>query len=268
MRKLFLAAMLAASCAALRADFTYQQTTQMTGGALFEMMKTLGPLARQAREPNVSTVIVKGNRMATVRKDQIQVMDLDKETITEIDTAKKQYSVMTFAQMKEAMQNAMARAQQQQQKQKSAPQNADLNFKVSAKATGQTKTINGVSAREVVLDMVTEATDKDSGKTGGMNISIDNWLGTVPGYAEVQAFYRKMGEKMGYAFGSGMAQMPMMSPETLKGFEAAGKEMAKVEGFPVESIMKMYGSGDGSDLGAQLQNARQQQQQQQQQGKE
>src|SRR5712691_1529741 len=121
MRQLFLAAILAASCATVRADFTYQQTSQMTGGALFEMMKALGPLARQSREPNVSTVIVKGNRMATVGKDHTTIMDLDKETITEIDAAKKQYSVVTFAQMKEAMQNAMARAQQQKQKQKGAP---------------------------------------------------------------------------------------------------------------------------------------------------
>src|SRR5437016_11805690 len=114
MRKLFLTAILAASCSLLSAEFTYQQTSQMTGGALFEMMKLAGPFARQAREPNVSTVIVKGNRMATVRKDQVSIIDLDKETITEVDVAKKQYSVMTFAQMKEAMEKMLAQAQARQ----------------------------------------------------------------------------------------------------------------------------------------------------------
>src|SRR6266849_5458648 len=114
MRKLFLAAMLAAGCSTLSAEFTYQQTSQMTGGALFDMLKMAGPFAKQAREPNVSTVIVKGNRMATVRKDQVTIIDLDKESITEIDTAKKQYSVVTFAQMKEAMEKMLAQAQSRQ----------------------------------------------------------------------------------------------------------------------------------------------------------
>jgi hypothetical protein len=245
MRKLFLTGMLAASCCLLRAEFTYQQTTQMTGGALFEMMKMAGPFARQAREPNVSTVIVKGNRMATVRKDQTTIIDLDKETITEIDTAKKQYSVVTFAQMKEATEKMAAQAQARQ-KGKAAPNGTEMNYKVSAKATGQTKIINGISAREVVMQMVTEITDQNQSQ-GSMNITIDNWLGSVPGYEEVQAFHRKMGEKMGYAFASGMVQMAAMRPEAIKGLEQAGKEMAKVEGVPMQSIMKMGGAGDASN---------------------
>jgi hypothetical protein len=272
MRKVFLTVILAASCSVVSAEFTYQQTSQMTGGALFEMMKSLGPLAKQAREPNVSTVIVKGNRMATVSKDRVTVVDLDKESITEIDLAKKQYSVVTFAQMKEAMEKMLAQAQARQKgKAPAAPAdqpNVDLNYKVSAKATGQTKTVNGISAREVVMEMAMEATDQQTAAAGSMNITIDNWLGNVPGYDEVQAFHRKMGEKMGYAFGSGMTQMAAMRPETLKGFEQVGKEMAKVEGVPVQSIMKMGGSGanpgDGANSGAaqsQQQQARQQSQQ-------
>ena len=265
MNRVYVAAVLMGCAGALRADFTYQQTTQVTGGAMVEMLKLAGPFARQAREPQVSTVIVKGNRMATVRKDQTTVIDLDKETVTEIDNAKKQYSVVTFQQMKQAMEDAIARAQQQKGKQQDAASTAEANVKVNAKATGQTKSINGISAREVVVEMAMEATDKQTGKSGDMTITLDNWLGDVPGYQEVQAFHRKMGEKMGYTAGSAMAQMPMMRPEMMKGLEAAGKEMAKVQGAAVQSIMKMSMTGDGSDIGSQMQQARQQQAQQQQQ---
>jgi hypothetical protein len=247
MRKLFLPILLAASCATLRADFTYQQTGQMTGGALYDLLKLAGPFSRQAREPIVSTVIVKGNRMANISKDHIQVIDLDKETITEIDPAKKQYSVVTFAQMKQAMDDAIARAQNQKAQKGGDAPNVEANFSVSAKSTGQSKTVSGLSAKEAVITMKLEGTNTDTGQSGSMTILEDAWMADVPGYEEVKAFQKKMGEKMGYLFGSGMAQMGMQRPETLKGFAEVSKEMSKAQGVPVETVMKMGGEGTGTD---------------------
>ncbi len=89
MRRLFVGLSMLTACMTMRADFTYQETTQMTGGALVSMMKMAGPFARGAREPIVSTHIIKGNRMATISKDHTSVIDLDKETITNIDSDKK-----------------------------------------------------------------------------------------------------------------------------------------------------------------------------------
>src|SRR5258708_3228425 len=100
MRKFSLVALLCSSAVLMRADFSYTETTQMTGGSLAAMMQSLGPLAGRAREPIVSTHAVKGNRMATSTRDNISVIDLDKETITNIDMGRKQYSVTTFADMK------------------------------------------------------------------------------------------------------------------------------------------------------------------------
>jgi len=246
----FLAILLAgASCATLRADFSYQSTTQLTGGSIYNMLKALGPLARGARDPIVSTNLIKGNRMATIAKEHTTVIDLDKETITEIDTAKKQYSVVTFAQMKQAMEEAVAKAQQQ--KEKSGASNTEASFKVSAKATGQTKTVGVLNAKEMVLTMTMEATNKDNGQSGSMDITVDSWLATVPGYEEVKEFHRKMGEKLGYAFGSGMSQIAMTQPQSLQGFAEVAKEMNKVEGVPVQSTTKMGSAGAGDGAGTQ-----------------
>src|SRR6185503_13602705 len=104
------------ACATLRADFSYQETAQMTGGALVKILRFGGPFTRKAREPIVSTVLIKGNRMATIGKENSTLIDLDKETITEINIAKKNYSVVTFAQMRQAMDDAMAKAEAQQQR--------------------------------------------------------------------------------------------------------------------------------------------------------
>ena len=43
----------------LHADFTYEETTKMTGGMMAGMMKIAGAFSKQAREPIVSKVMVK-----------------------------------------------------------------------------------------------------------------------------------------------------------------------------------------------------------------
>jgi hypothetical protein len=241
MRRLVLMTCLGASCVVLNAEFVYQETSQMTGGSMLAMLKMAGPFASKAREPNVSTHMLKGDRMVTLSKDRASVIDLGKETITEIDFAKKTYSVMTFAEMKQAMENAMQRAQ----KQPAGDSKVDADLKVSAKATGQTKIVQGLEAKELVVTMAIEGTDKASGQSGSMTTDMDSWVAPVPGYDEVRAFHKKMGEKMGYLFGSGMSQMAMMRPDMANGFAQAGREMAKLDGMPVQTVLKMSGAATG-----------------------
>ena len=117
-RSLYLLVSLAVALpAALYAgDYTYQQTTQITGGSLLQMMKTVGVFSSQARhmgDPVVSSIYLKDNRLANVSPENIQIIDLDNETITQIDVQKKTYTVMTFAQMKQAIENARAQMQQE-----------------------------------------------------------------------------------------------------------------------------------------------------------
>ena len=56
----------------------------------------LSSQARKAGDPVVSTIYIKGNRMAKVNPDSIEIIDLDKETITSIDNLKHTYTVMTL----------------------------------------------------------------------------------------------------------------------------------------------------------------------------
>ena len=244
MRTFFVAIILITSCAAVRADFSYQETTQMTGGALVKVLRLGGPFTRKAREPIVSNVFIKGNRMATLGKENSTVIDLDKETITEINISKKNYSVVTFAQMRQAMDDALAKAQAQQKKQKTAAPkgNVDAKFKVSAKATGKTKKVQNLSAKEMVVTMDLEGTDKDTGQSGSMTVIDDAWMATVPGYDQVKAFHQKMALKLAREFQPELSRMAMSDPRMMQGMSEAAKEMSKVAGVPVETVMKM-GSG-------------------------
>jgi hypothetical protein len=237
----------------LHADFTYEETSKITGGAIVSLMKFAGAFskdARRATDPTVSTVAIKGNRM--VRKSQLTatITDLDAETITIINFEKKTYSTMTFAQMKQAMDDAMK--QMNQAKANAAPNAApngtpdaaNVKFDVKVQDTGQTRPINGITAREMILTMTMEGTDQQSGAKGGMNIITDSWLAPrIPGYEEVREFYRRMAEKVNWVPSStGMLNRPDIS----RGMSELYKEGSKLEGIPVLQTVKMGGTVEGA----------------------
>jgi hypothetical protein len=247
----------------LPADFTYRETTTITGGAMLSMMKVVGVFSKQAREPVQSTVAVKGDKMLHRSQQQATVIDLAAQTVTTIDMQKKTYTVMTFEEFRQMME------QMSQKMQKSQDQGGKMEFKVSAKDTGNTKEIAGYRAKELVLRMEMQATDQKSGQQGSMVISSDIWLApSVTGYQEVRAFYTRMGEKLAFNPGGGMF---MTSPEASRNMGELYKEIGKLDGIPVLQTISMGavgqpGSGGTSDQpgsGGQQQQPQQQQQQQQ-----
>jgi hypothetical protein len=243
----------------LYADFTYTETTQMTGGSMLGLMKMAGAFnkqARQAGDPIVSTVAIKGNRMAHINPDHTEIIDLDAETITSIDALKRQYTMVTFAQMKQQIEAAAEKMKAQQQKtEASAPQQpstTDVSFQIHVRNTGQAKDVSGLNASESILTMNMDATDKSSGQTGSLAITNDMWLAEeIPGYDEVKEFYRKFAEKMGTVFSSAI------NPAMLAQYQGAGKgmadmakEMSKLKGTPVLQVMRMGMTTDGTPLPA------------------
>src|SRR5215471_14562354 len=142
---------LAIAAAPLLADFTYQETTTITGGAMKSMLAVAGVFSKTLREPVVATISVKGDRMVHKTSSHASVIDLGSQTITSIDFQKKQFSVMTFDQMTQKM--------KQNDK-------GEMSFKVSANATGKTRQAAGFDAKEMIMKMEMEGTDKQSGQKG------------------------------------------------------------------------------------------------------
>ncbi len=232
---------LVAACLPAFADFSYDQTSKITGGMMAGMMKFAGAFSKQAREPMVNTVAVKGDRMVHWGQHHASVIDIDKETITDINFDKKQYSVMTFAQMKQMM-------EEMSQKMKSSPdaQKADVHFKVSAKDTGEKKQIAGFDTHQMILTMEMEGTDKESGNKGGMNMTADMWLAPkAAGYNEIADFM--MGGR----------------PDMAKGMAELYKEGAKLNGMPVFQVVKMGVHAEGQPQNGQASQGPPQQQEQQ-----
>ncbi len=258
------------------ADASYQETTQITGGSMMAPLKSMSFLSKSMRDmlaPITTTTMIHGNQKAVVGKDSIEITDLDKETVTHIDPVHKTYTVVTFAQMRQAFAQAPKQIQQAQAKQ--APEQpqqpkSDLktSFDVSVKNTGVTKEINGFSAQEQLVTLQMHVTDPNAPPAQGANaatyvVTTDAWITPdPPEVKEIQDFDKRFGQKLMEgvdlsAFKAQMTQMhdtgqnPGMSqmfagkPGSAEAMAEMGKEMAKLQGTRVMEVTRMGGSGTG-----------------------
>ncbi len=255
------------------ADFRYDESTRITGGAAVSMAKFAGAFSKQARQitdPINSTILVKGNRMAHVNKDSTEIIDLDKETVTNLDHAKKQYSIITFQEMKAAQEEAIQKAQQQASQPPppttapttNNPPPPQLKFKVNVTNTGASKDVAGLAASETILKMSVEAKDvepKDksqtTGQTGSLAMTNDMWMAPeIPGYGEIRDFYVRMASRMGTVFSGVLPALlaPQLAaqPDMFSGMGDMVKEMSKLKGVPVSQTMRVGTTADGSPLPA------------------
>jgi hypothetical protein len=259
------------------ADASYQETTQITGGSMMAPLKSMSFLSKSMRDmfaPITTTTMIHGNQKAVVGKDSIEITDLDKETVTHIDPVHKTYTVVTFAQMRQAFAQAPKQMQEAQDKAKQAPEQpqqpkSDLktSFDVSVKNTGATKEVNGFSAQEQVVTLQMHVTDPNAQPTqtnaATYVVTTDAWITPdPPEVKEIQDFDKRFGQKLMEgvdlsAFKAQMTQMHNMSqnpgmsqmfagkPGSAEAMSEMAKEMAKLQGTRVMEVTRMGGSGTG-----------------------
>jgi hypothetical protein len=257
------------------ADASYQETSQITGGTMVNTLKSVSFLGGKAMKdmfaPITTTTMVHGNQKAVIGKDSTEITDLDKETITHIDNVRKTYSVVTFAQMRQAFENMpkqMAQAQQQakqEQPQQPPPPKTDLktSFDVTVKNTGVTRVINGLTAQEQLVTMQMHVTDPNAPPTEAVNsmtyvVTTDAWISPdPPEVKELQDFDKRFAQKLmaGVDFSAWKAQMTHQNPGMMQMFASKpgseeamaqmSKEMAKLQGTRVMEVTSMGGSGTG-----------------------
>jgi len=220
------------------ANVTYEEETGMGG---FMQMMGMG-------KPTKSTTRVSGDFMRTDDGDQATIVDLAGEKILTLDNKKKTYSVATFAEMKQKRERAMATVQG---KKAEKPQATDVSMKTDARVTdtGRSETIQGVACKQYLLELdVTMKSEKEQG-AGTMSTLSEMWMAKdVPGSAEVNAFHRRMAEKMGTAsiaqqWSAGGGQGPTQSFGA--DMQKMADEMKKMEGHAMRTVM-YFGGADAA----------------------
>ena len=212
----------------LLADFRYEQTTRMTKG-----MMTKLPFGKKP-EPTTTLHYYKGGRMATVSGDHKTIIDFDKQLFTTINLKERQYTQMTFEEMRQRMAEV-----QDQVKDVGKDKNAEIQIKFDAKATGVEKEVGGFPAKEVIFTVEMGVSD---GKNSGTMMQMKNtsWHSeAVTGYKEYLAFFERMKDK-GSWLNLGQVQGQMGGQKGMaEGMAKMAEEMRKTPGIPVLTISRM-----------------------------
>jgi hypothetical protein len=169
----------------------------------------------------------------------VDIVRLDKDLIWHLDMPKKEYTEMSFAEMKQMMKSAKA----EWSKQTGMSANPeDLEFSVSVETPGAKKEINGFATEQKILHIAGQAPGGE-GATGEISITADMWVAKdVPGYDELRAFQSGFAKKVGidlsmFQSAGGMAQMMGGSVGRL------AEEMQKLDGYPILMVMTIELSG-------------------------
>jgi len=229
---------------ASRADFKYTESSKVTGGMMTGMMKLAGAFSKQAGEPIVTTHYVKGNRMKTEHSTgEADVIDLDGRRVIHIDTQKRTYSVMTFEQMKAALEKT-----QETLKEKGVK----MVPKFEVTPTNNTKVILGQTTREVKvkIDMQMEAQESQPqgpAQNVAVALTADMWIApTVKGYDEVRQFQERMAKELNWAPGAAFGGDPKMAEAMLE----LRRHAATLNGIPLLQLASMGMAGMPPGMGA------------------
>lgn len=236
------------------ADVSYQETMKLTGGSMMGMVKMAGMFSSQAKQltaPTTSTVMIHGGQMVTSNPHSTSIIDLDQQTITEIDHDKHTYSVVTFQQMQQAMTDAAAKMNKSKGSQPAAG-DPQMKFTAHVTNTGATREIDGQTAKEALLTIVMTPTSNDPNMKGGMAATSEMWLvKEEPGMAELRRFNERMAKELSVTMSnSGMSALLGAQPGGAEALDELKKEANKVSGIPVLQVTRLGMSVDGQPLAA------------------
>jgi hypothetical protein len=239
---LALAAVAGLLAPAIRADV---KTTQKT---TFKLEGLMGRFLNSPKEGILSTIAVKGNRMARMNDATGEIVDLTEEKVYQLEIKKKQYTVKTFAQLRQEMEEARAKMDKQAQTAKpdeKQPSGSDMEIDVAIKETGEHKTISGHETKEVVMTLTMRQKGQKLEEGGGIVTTSDMWIAPkVAQLDELREFQLKYYKAVyGSAFSSADMQQAAALSSMLPGFAAMSEKMAaegkKMTGTPLVTTTTM-----------------------------
>jgi hypothetical protein len=198
---------------------------------------------------STSTMALKGSRMATMSDNNSTIIDVAEEKIYTVDLRGKEYSVMTFAEMRKMMEDAkkqMAESMKGMSEQdKAALKEAgqQLEFESDVKDTGQRKQIAGYDAREVVITVTVKGKGQKLEESGGFVATDTVWFGPkIAALDEMGVFGMKFAKAV---FGDSLAGMDPRQSAQLTAFlpglsaitQRLSAEKAKLQGTPLADTM-------------------------------
>jgi hypothetical protein len=167
----------------------------------------------------------------------VSITRIDREVIWNLDPEKKQYTELTFAQMRELMEQGRAGAKDAEAK------DAEMTFTVDVKRSGAKETVNGFPAEQAIITCVGKPKNPEKGsENAGLRMVMDEWLTkSAPGAQEQAEFYKRFAEKLGLDLElSGVNAMARQMYG--KGMKELAAKLKDLGGVAVRSTFTIEGS--------------------------
>jgi len=245
--------LLALSAAPALADVKTRDKGQVKfEGMLGTMMRMFG--GKALAEGIVSTNAVKGNRKATLNELTGRIVDLGEQKVYDLDMKKKTYTVTTFEELRQKIREAQERAAKQA---KEAPKEAgepaqpsgterQVEFDFDVKETGQTRSIAGYDAKQVIMTVTVREKGKTLEENGGVVLTADSWLGPeIPAMTELADFemkyWKAIAPETALVSAEQMAAVAALYPMIKPAMDRLNQEKVSLKGTPLATTMTFEG---------------------------
>jgi hypothetical protein len=242
-------ALLLTLAAPVRADVVVKQKTISEGLGGFGDGTSLSTLTVAGDRSRTDEEFTYTGRLKTLagRKPRAttSIVRLDREVLWDLEPGKKQYTEMTFAELRarmaaagEELAKARAEAEAEAGAEGQPARDADLEYTVEVKRTGAKETVNGFASEQSIVTLTARPKHPEPGQEGAaFRITLDLWLSkALPGGPELEAFQRR--------FATALGQDPNLqrtAAAAMALYGGAVREMAEklkgLEGYPVRSIL-------------------------------
>jgi hypothetical protein len=207
-------ALLLLSVTALKAEVKTEEKTLMKfEGMLGKMMGMFG--GKAMKDGMTNSVAVKGNRKASFNTESGEIIDLDQQVVYRINMKKKNYEVITFAELRRQMEETekeAAEAMKRQSPENPPPDQAQMQIDLDLKESGQKRQINGYDCREVVMIVTMHEKGKTLEQAGGMVMTSNIWLAPeIPFLQEIRDFDARYAQALAGPLALGAADAQQMA---------------------------------------------------------
>jgi hypothetical protein len=185
---------------------------------------------------------VKGDRKAELNDAFGRIVDLKEEKVYELDVKKKTYEVVTFDELRRRMREAREKAEKEAPKEEKAPEQdkpaREMEVDFDIKETGQTRSVAGHTAKEVVMTVTVREKGRALEDGGGMVMTSSSWMApAIPAMKELSDFERRywkaIAPEVSGMSAEQMAAVMAMYPMVKPAMERLQAEGTKIEGTPL-----------------------------------
>ena len=243
------------------ADVTLKQDVTVSAAGAMSMMGASGTVTTVISGDRGRTENKVESNSAMIRKfaknaNTATIVLLDDELMLNLAPEKKQYSEMTFEQLRAQMEKSMAQSEElgesgalpvsQDECQWSPPE-------MKINKTGEKQKFAGIKASQKIISVSQTCTVPDSDKSCDMIWNMEFWNAErMPGKEEAMEFQKGMARAVGgdEALGMVQAQARGLVAMFRNGWEDVLKESGKMEGYPVKTVMSLEMGGENCITGS------------------